>query len=238
MPFKRGTSLDAKDIREFVKSRLSILTRQTANCIEISRRYLDILRERPGQAAPRVSVNLLLNDLDKLVQVLPSFHENEFSLTLLAGDIGVKIGGMDVIQILQNLVVNAFQCVAHPHRVEVGGDVLRTPLDLTKFKDGLNDRLLNVESMNNTAPLVKLWVRDAGPGIPPELLPKIFQPYFTTKGPREGTGLGLPLTKHLVELHGGTMTVESKPDFGTTVTCILPKERIVEATMLPAQVTG
>ncbi len=102
-----------------------------------------------------------------------------------------------MIQILQNLAVNALQCAPQPHRVEVGGEVLRAPLDLTAFKDGPNDRLLNVEGLDNTAPLVKFWVRDNGPGIPPEVLPKIFQPYFTTKGPREGTGLGLNIVQRL-----------------------------------------
>ena len=43
------------------------------------------------------------------------------------------------------------------HRVEIGGEDLRKPLDLTAFKDGTYDRLLNVESVDNTAPLVKLW---------------------------------------------------------------------------------
>jgi len=72
-------------------------------------------------------------------------------------DIGVKINGTDLIQILLNLSVNAFQCATQPHRVEVGGETLHAPLKLAEFKDGLNDRLLNVESMHNTAPLVKLW---------------------------------------------------------------------------------
>ena len=76
---------------------------------------------------------------------------------------------------------------------------LRTPLDLSKFKDSPNDRLLNVEGADNTPPLVKLWVRDNGPGIPPEVLPKIFQPYFTTKGARQGTGLGLSIVQRLIK---------------------------------------
>jgi signal transduction histidine kinase len=44
----------------------------------------------------------------------------------------------------------------------------------------------------------------------------------------EGTGLGLPLAKHLIELHGGSLTVNSKVDVGTTVTLVLPPERIVQ----------
>src|SRR5277367_3424754 len=62
----RTAHMELEDL-EFVKHRLNIVTRQTANCIEISRRYLDILRNKPGQNAPRVSVKQLLHDLDPLV---------------------------------------------------------------------------------------------------------------------------------------------------------------------------
>jgi signal transduction histidine kinase len=106
--------------------------------------------------------------------------------------------------------------------VEVGGDVVRAPLDLTKFKDGPNDRLLNVENMDNNAPLVKLWVRDNGPGIPPEVLPKIFHPYFTTKGPRQGTGLGLNIVQRLIKEASGMLHVHTKPGEGTIFTIYLP----------------
>jgi signal transduction histidine kinase len=75
--------------------------------------------------------------------------------------------------------------------VEIDGELLDEPLDLADFKDGPESRLLNVENFQNNAPLVRLSVRDNGPGIPPEILPKIFQPYFTTKDARQGTGLGL-----------------------------------------------
>jgi len=134
----------------------------------------------------------------------------------------VKIGGMDLIQILQNLTVNALQCTTQPHRVEVGGEVLRAPLDLAVFKDGPNDRLLNVESLDNTAPLVKFWVRDTGPGIPAEVLPKIFDPYFTTKGPREGTGLGLNIVQRFIKDGHGALHVHSVAGEGTTFTIYLP----------------
>ncbi len=198
------------------------------NCIEISRRYLGFLRRQTRRQSLHAGVNQLLRDLEQLVRVHPSLQENEFHLTPFAGDISVKINGTDVIQILLNLAVNAFQCTPMPHRVEVGGEVLAAPLDLAVFKDGPNDRLLNVESMDNTAPLVKFWVRDTGPGIPAEVLPKIFQPYFTTKGPRQGTGLGLNIVQRLIKEGHGALHVHTLRNEGTTFTIYLPGTNLVK----------
>ncbi|HEY1716944.1 MAG TPA: hybrid sensor histidine kinase/response regulator [Verrucomicrobiae bacterium] len=217
----RSSRLELEDL-EFIKDRLRIIARQVGNCIEISRRYLGFLRRQSDEAAPGASINQLLRDLDQLVRVHPSLLENEFSTVPLAGDIAVKINGTDLIQILLNLAVNAFQCAQFSHRVEAGGEVLHAPLNLAEFKDGPNDRLLNVESMDNTAPLVKLWVRDNGPGIPAEVLPKIFQPYFTTKGPRQGTGLGLNIVQRLIKEGNGALHVHTQTGEGTTFTIYLP----------------
>lgn len=216
-----STRMELEDL-EFIKDRLRIIARQTGNCIEISRRYLGFLRRQADENAPRIGVNQLLRDMEQLIRVHPTLHENEFAATLLSEDIGVKINGTDLIQVLLNLAVNAFQCSPQPHRVDVGGEVLRAPLDLTKFKDSVNDRLLNVENMDNTAPLVKLWVRDNGPGIPAEVLPKIFHPYFTTKGPKQGTGLGLNIVHRLVKEASGALHVNTKPGEGTVFTIYLP----------------
>jgi two-component system sensor histidine kinase/response regulator len=162
----RSARLEVEDL-EFIKQKMEIVTRQTSSCIEISRRYLDSMRNKSsGPGTPRTSVSQLLKDLEPLLRSHPSVQENEFSLTPFGENIGVKVNGTEVIQILRNLAVNALQCTPQPHRVEVGGEVLRAPLDLTAFKDGPNDRLLNIECMENTAPLVKFFVRDTGPGIP------------------------------------------------------------------------
>jgi len=217
----RTAQMELEDL-EFIKDRLRIIARQVGNCIEISRRYLGFLRRHSDEHAPRVSVNQLLKDLEQLMRVHPSVHENEFSITPLAEDTGVKINGTDLIQILLNLAVNAFQCVPQKHRVEIGGEILRAPLDLSKFKDTPNDRLLNVESADNTLPVVKLWVRDDGPGIPPEVLPKIFQPYFTTKGARQGTGLGLSIVQRLIKEGRGALHVHTRSGEGTAFTIYLP----------------
>ena len=66
-----------------------------------------------------------------------------------------------------------------------------------------------------------IGVRDNGPGIPPELRARIFEPSFTTKTEGSGSGIGLALTRLVVTRHGGTIEVESGDD-GTAVTIRLP----------------
>jgi signal transduction histidine kinase len=217
----RSSRLELEDL-EFIKDRLRIIARQVGNCIEISRRYLGFLRRQSDETAPNVSVNQLLRDLDQLVRVHPGLQENDFVITPMGEDISVKINGTDLIQILLNLTVNAFQCAPLPHSVHIGGEILRAPMDLTKFKDGEQDRLLNVEGLDNNPPLVKFSVRDNGPGIPPEVLPKIFQPYFTTKGPRQGTGLGLNIVQRLIKETSGCLHVHTQLNVGTTFAVYLP----------------
>jgi signal transduction histidine kinase len=216
----RNSRLEMEDL-EFIKDRLRIIARQVGNCVEISRRYLGFLRRKPEESS-QVSVNQVLKDLDQLIRVHPALHGNECSVAPLAEDAGVRMNGTDVIQILLNLSVNAFQCAPLPHRVEIGGEILRAPLDLAAFKDGPHDRLLNVEGMDNTPPLVKFCVLDNGPGIPAEVLPKIFQPYFTTKGPRQGTGLGLNIVQRLIKEGHGALHVHTQPGEGTAFTIYLP----------------
>jgi two-component system, sensor histidine kinase and response regulator len=215
-----ATRLEVEDL-EFIKDRLKTITRQVTNCIEISRRYLSFLRRQPDEA-PRVGVNQILSDINHLVRVHPSLGTNQFTIRPLPEDIGLRMNGTDVIQVFLNLIINAFQCVSRPHSVELEGRVLSAPLDLTKFKDGPGERLLNMESLENTAPLLMLSVRDNGPGIPPELLPKVFQPYFSTKGPRQGTGLGLNIVQRLIKEAKGALHVRTCPGEGTTFTVYLP----------------
>jgi signal transduction histidine kinase len=79
-------------------------------------------------------------------------------------------------------------------------------------------------SMRTAAPYMEIEVRDDGPGIEPENVPRIFE-RFERVGERagdRGVGLGLPLVKALVELHGGAVAVASRAGAGTTVTCRFP----------------
>jgi two-component system NtrC family sensor kinase len=65
-------------------------------------------------------------------------------------------------------------------------------------------------------------VADTGPGIPDDLKEKIFEIFFTTKPVGKGTGLGLSITKNILQLHGGSITVESEPGKGSVFTIELP----------------
>src|SRR5579862_5752676 len=209
-----ATLLESDDV-EFLKDRLKTITRQVTNCIEISRRYLSFLR-RHTDDAPRTGVNQLLTDVSHLLRVHPSRLNHEFTIQPLDQEIAVRMNGTDVIQILLNLAVNAFQCDPRPHSVFLESRFLPEPLDLAAFKDSPQDRFLNMENFDNAAPLLALVVRDTGPGIPPELLPKIFQPYFSTKGTRQGTGLGLNIVQRLIKEARGGLHLHTEVGQGTT----------------------
>jgi signal transduction histidine kinase len=105
-------------------------------------------------------------------------------------------------QVLLNLLINALQAVDHDGKI-----------------------LVSVKAHGN---LAVLEVADNGRGIPPEQLPHIFRPFFTTKG--NGTGLGLSLARRIVEDHQGRIDVTSMVGKGTTFTIVLPLERTAIAT--------
>jgi len=71
-------------------------------------------------------------------------------------------------------------------------------------------------------PYCRLTVRDTGHGMPPDVMERIFEPYFTTKAQGEGTGFGLAIVHGIVANHGGFITVESKPGAGSTFQVFLP----------------
>jgi signal transduction histidine kinase len=69
---------------------------------------------------------------------------------------------------------------------------------------------------------VRIQIHDTGAGIPADVLPRIFEPWVTTKAFGRGTGLGLSITRDVITAHGGTITVATTSDAGTTFTIVLP----------------
>jgi signal transduction histidine kinase len=103
-------------------------------------------------------------------------------------------------QVLQNLGMNALQAM------ERSGE--------------LTFRTFVAEGRREGGDVVALEIRDTGPGIHPDHLDKVFDPFFTTRD--EGTGLGLSISYQIVSEHQGTMEVASRPGEGSTFTIALP----------------
>jgi signal transduction histidine kinase len=84
----------------------------------------------------------------------------------------------------------------------------------------------DVPGIHSKQHYVTASIADDGPGIPPDRLQKIFQPFYTTK--ESGTGLGLSMTRKILDLHEGRITVRSEPGEGAVFTVFLPRERMGE----------
>jgi PAS domain S-box-containing protein len=115
-------------------------------------------------------------------------------------------------QILMNLCTNAF------HAMEASGGTLFISLRGTVL--GKEDLL--EESNVGPGNFMQLSIGDTGPGIPPEIQDKIFDPYFTTKAVGKGTGMGLAIAHGIVQSYGGFIRLHSTPGKGTVFHIFLP----------------
>jgi signal transduction histidine kinase len=77
-------------------------------------------------------------------------------------------------------------------------------------------------TLASTDRFLSLAFRDTGPGLPPDKLGRLFDPYFTTKD--KGSGLGLIIVQRILRDHGGEIEIHSEPGRGTTFTLLLPRE--------------
>ena len=113
-------------------------------------------------------------------------------------------------QIIMNLCINASQAME-----QTGGD-----LNVTVAKVILDNNSAKDYPDLKSGDHVKIMISDTGPGIDPEIIDQIFDPYFTTKN--TGTGLGLAIVYNIIKAHEGKIKAESKPGLGTTITVLLP----------------
>jgi two-component system sensor histidine kinase/response regulator len=210
---------------QIVKDRIARVSQQVNNCIQLSSRYLSFLRGG-GSHNTRVSVNQIFNDLRELLKAHSDARKNSLIIQTLPTDAAAQINGTDLIQILLNLTINAFQSSGKSHQVEVRGRTIFEPLRLSEFVDRGQDRFINRDAFENRPPLLAISVADNGPGIPPEILEHMFEPYFTTKPAGQGTGLGLSIVRRLVEQAHGAIHIHTQMGLGTTFTVYLPAREI------------
>ncbi|MCL6621648.1 MAG: hypothetical protein K6T55_06045 [Syntrophobacterales bacterium] len=163
---------------------------------EVTGKVLELARERQP-VIQKLDLNRLLEDMARLVEH-EARRKNIRMERRFAPDLPpVESDGPLLRQAVLNLLTNAYQAM------EDGGTIT-----LTSSWAGPDH--------------VKIAIRDTGVGIPPEMLDKIFLPFFTTKPPGTGTGLGLAITQTIIHRLGGTISVASQPKHGTTFTIVLP----------------
>lgn len=183
----------------------------------LSRRMLALSRQRTGLEA-RSGLGAVL---DEIIQVLRSTLPRNIRIeALIAPELGaVALDATAVHSIFLNLATNARDAMP-------GGGELH---------------IVARRSTIGRVPRIVVEVRDSGHGIRAADLPRIFDPFFSTKGP-DGTGLGLAVVHRLVSEAGGTVTVESDTDgSGTTFTITLPvvgAEEAPRSSYAPATHTG
>jgi PAS domain S-box-containing protein len=180
--------------------RIDKIARAAERCARIVRNFLALARQRPPERQ-RVAVGSVIDETMELLNYSLRVDGIEVHLDLERQAPSLWADGHQIQQVLINLLTNAQHAlreVPPPRRVTITTRV--TPA---------RDRVV-------------IEVSDNGPGIPADLQPRIFESFFTTKAPGEGTGLGLALCKGILEGHGGTLAVESESGRGTLFRLDLP----------------
>ncbi len=197
LQFKLADKLTSGDAAMLARGTQTII-----NQVQAMKRMVDDFRDYARMPAPEV-VALDLNDL--IGEVLGLYEASSATIdSHLAADLPPVLGDATQLrQIIHNLLRNAEDAL-----------------------EGREDSriLIQTETAGRQA---KLTIADNGPGFPVELLPRIFEPYVTTKA--RGTGLGLPIVKKIIEEHLGTIEISNAPEGGARIDIRLPLVKAEEA---------
>jgi two-component system, NtrC family, sensor kinase len=188
-----------RDIPPELRDDLEMLRRNVERVGRITRSLLSQARQSPME---RRAVDLNMVVEDSLMLVGKQLSKDRVQIvTALAPNLPAIRGEPHTLQqVLMNLLVNARDAMPN------GGTVRIETSRGTGREDG-----------------VRLVVADNGPGIPADVLPRISEPFYTTKV--AGTGLGLPLSYNIIREHGGRVAVETAAGRGTTFIITLPEDQ-------------
>jgi PAS domain S-box-containing protein len=161
-----------------------------------ARRLMELARPGPSHAQ-RLNINRVIGEVVAMLQGAGRLSRVDTELALEDHPVMVTVNATRIEQILVNLVINAVQAMPN------GGKLLITARSLDSR--------------------VEIQINDTGDGIAADVVTHIFEPFFTTRA--DGTGLGLPVVKEIVESYGGTIDVDSTRGIGTTFRFDLPLSR-------------
>lgn len=170
---------------------------------ELNSRLLSFSRE---QALIREAVNIaeLLNDMSEFMDRLVG-EDVSLSVNINNNDELVYVDKTQLQNALLNLCVNSKDAMSSGGKVLIEVNLISTNLNSTKAEE-----------------FVEIAFTDTGCGIPAAIQEKIFEPFFTTKDKNQGTGLGLSSVYGFIRQSGGSITVESEENKGTTFKLLLP----------------
>lgn len=206
--------------------------RNPLGAIKASAQYL----VEPGAAIGgevREFLDIIVEETDRLNRVVGAFLD--YARPDRAADTSVSV--LAVVQRTLQLVARETQAFEVRLESEPGAEALRARIDPERLRqvllnlvrnalEAMGDRgvlsvrLLSVESRSGT--LVEIHIRDTGPGIPADVLPRLFVPFVTTK--ERGTGLGLAISQRIIDAAQGTIDLTSEPSRGTLVRVRLPAD--------------
>jgi two-component system nitrogen regulation sensor histidine kinase NtrY len=188
---RSGQSL-ASDGLEDVKGALTTITKRSEGLLH----FVDDYRNLTRVPAPNFQIVKVASLFGRVQQLFAEqFHEKgiAFSTSVIPDNLEVTADSDLIEQVLINLVLNSIGALSNSAAPEI-----------------------RLESEIDKSGGVLIHVIDNGPGIPEELYDKIFVPFFTTR--KEGSGIGLSLSKQIMRLHKGGITVHSIPDKETVFT--------------------
>ena len=170
---------------------MQTIHRRSKGLLEFVENYRRLTRI-PAPICSNVSVTELLIDLKKL------FPEEQFHIEIPSNDIFLYVDRTQIEQVLINLLKNAYEACSRQI-----------------------NKNIEIKISSHSTSTVTLTVSDNGEGILPNVLDKIFVPFFTTK--TSGSGIGLSLCKQIITLHKGGISVKSEPGKGSSFMLTVPK---------------
>ncbi len=177
---------------------------------DLVKQILTFSRQAEEERKP-VQVHLIVNEVLKLLRSsLPSTIQIHQQVEI--GTDTVLADPTQIHQILLNLCTNA------SHAMMEEGGILKVNLGKVELDPDFTAQYPDM----NPESYLKLSVSDTGHGMSPDVLNRIFEPYFTTKEKGEGTGLGMAVVHGIVKSHGGSIKVDSEPGKGSTFHVYLP----------------